>query len=307
MLIKPDSILKLQQLMVDADKIDQVDLSNINQLVEHVPEDMTATVQTGMLVEDFQKKLLRGSQWLPIDPPNPKEITIGDLLSANLSGARRFGYGSIRDWVLGMVVVLPDGKLVRNGGKVVKNVAGFDLCRLLIGAQNTLGIIVEVTFKLLPRPEMEVNLFKQFQELSQAEENLEKIWHSDLQPVVLDLYRIKSQETTMVVSFAGPIADVETQAAELISMGFKSGISLGYDAAFRSKSCYSQSVLPSKLMSSLSGLGDMDFVARAGNGVYYVRENLFKKRAEISSVFGLEQRLKMEFDPLNKLPKLQLK
>ncbi|MEE2615681.1 MAG: FAD-binding oxidoreductase [Verrucomicrobiota bacterium] len=305
MLIKPDSVLQLQQLIIEADKVDQADLSNINQLVEHVPEDMTATVQSGMFVEDFQKKLFKRRQWLPLDPPNPKDITIGDLLSANLNGARRFGYGSVRDWVLGMVVVLPDGRLVRNGGKVVKNVAGFDLCRLLIGAQNTLGIIVETTFKLQPLPEMEIHLSKQFKELSQAEENLEKIWYSDLQPVVLDLYRIKSEGVTMVVSFAGPISDVEFQASELISMGFKSGISLGYDAEFRSNSCYVQSVLPSKLMSSLGELGNMDFVARAGNGVYYVREHQFENRARISGVLELEQRLKMEFDPLNKLPKLR--
>ena len=142
MILEPKSIDHLQQLLKDSQQVETVALPNIANLIEHVPEDMTATVEAGMTVVEVQRLLAKGGQWLPVDPPNPESVTVGDLLSENLNGPRRFGCGTIRDWVIGMAMVLPDGTLIRNGGKVVKNVAGFDLCRLFIGAQNTLGFSI---------------------------------------------------------------------------------------------------------------------------------------------------------------------
>ncbi|HIG81295.1 MAG TPA: FAD-binding oxidoreductase, partial [Verrucomicrobiales bacterium] len=106
----------------------------MGELIEHVPEDMTATVQAGMSLGDFQTQLAQQNQWLPVDPPCPADRSIGALLAGNTTGPRRFGFGTVRDWLIGIAVVLPDGRLIRNGGKVVKNVAGFDLCKLFIGS-----------------------------------------------------------------------------------------------------------------------------------------------------------------------------
>ncbi|RTZ68420.1 MAG: FAD-binding oxidoreductase, partial [Verrucomicrobia bacterium] len=212
MTIKPGSIPELQELLPQSQRMDEVSLEAVAEFVEHVPEDMTATVQAGMSLADFQKRLAASGQWLPVDPPHPEAVTIGDLLGYNLNGPRRFGCGTIRDWVIGMAVVLPDGRLIRNGGKVVKNVAGFDLCRLFVGAKNELGVIVEATFKLLPLPEAEAHLARPCGSLGQAEEVLEKIWVSDLQPTVLDLHRIDREPITMVAGFTGPSADVEAQS-----------------------------------------------------------------------------------------------
>ena len=142
MKLQPDSIEHLQKLLPQAVNITDANLSAIDKLIEHVPEDMTTTVQAGMMLATFQEQLATNGQWLPVDPPHADNLSIGKLLSTNANGPRRFGFGTIRDWLIGLAFVLPDGQLVRNGGKVVKNVAGFDLCRLFVGSHGTLGMIV---------------------------------------------------------------------------------------------------------------------------------------------------------------------
>src|SRR6266852_9872204 len=159
MKLKPASIAELTSLLASnrpqTEKVTSFDLSALNRLVEHKAEDMTATVGAGMNLADLQKQLALNGQWLPIDPPNPAGLSIGALLGWNVSGPRRFGYGTVRDYVIGLQVVLADGRIIHSGGKVVKNVAGYDLMKLFIGSNGSLGIIVEVTFKVLPLPETE--------------------------------------------------------------------------------------------------------------------------------------------------------
>ncbi len=269
MTLNPGSIPELQELLPQSQRVDKVSLKTVAQLIEHVPEDMTATVQAGMTLADFQAHLAKAGQWLPVDPPDPETVTIGGLLAKNLNGPRRFGCGTVRDWLIGLAVVLPDGRLIRNGGKVVKNVAGFDLCRLFVGAKNELGVIVEATFKLLPLPEAEAHLARPCGSLGQAEEVLEKIWVSDLQPTVLDLHRIDREPITLVAGFAGPSADVEAQSRTVKELAFGAEASLDYDAQFRQTAPNFTSVSPGKLISTLQNMGDESFVARAGNGVIY--------------------------------------
>ncbi len=306
MTLNPESIEQLQTQLAQAQQVGVVSLQGVARLVEHVPEDMTATVEAGMTLAELQERLARGGQWLPVDPPDPGSVTIGDLLANNLHGPRRFGCGTVRDWLIGMAVVLPDGRLVRNGGKVVKNVAGFDLCRLFIGAQHSLGVIVEATFKLQPLPESEAHLAKRFDALGQAEDCLEQIWSSALQPVVLDLHRIDGDGLTMVVSVAGPDADVAAQADELKVLGFEGNASLDYDAKYRALPHTWESVAPGKLMGRLKQL-ESNFVARAGNGVIYHNEKPSAAGGNPGEFAVLERRLKQEFDPENKMPVLQRK
>ena len=290
---KPGSIPELQKLLPQSQRVVDVSLEAIAEFIEHVPEDMTATVQSGMCLAVFQKRLAASGQWLPVDPPNPESVTISELLAKNLSGPRRFGCGTVRDWLIGLAVVMPDGRLIRNGGKVVKNVAGFDLCRLFVGARGTLGIIIEAAFKLLPLPEAESHLARPCESLGEAEEVLEKIWDSDLQPTVLDLHRIEAESLTLVVGFAGPSVDVRAQASEVYGLGFVDETSLDYDATFRHSIPGFSSVAPGQLVSTLRGLSDEPFVARAGNGVIY---HPGAKSPEIRSP-RLEQRVKEIFDP----------
>ena len=118
MKLQPANITELQEALRNADTlVDSIDLSTLAELLEHAPEDMTATVQAGMTLADFQARLAMKNQWLPIDPPRPAELTIGTLLNSNASGPRRFGYGTIRDWLIGLAVALPDGRLEQGSEK----------------------------------------------------------------------------------------------------------------------------------------------------------------------------------------------
>ncbi|MDP7051510.1 MAG: FAD-binding oxidoreductase [Verrucomicrobiota bacterium] len=298
MTLKPASIAELQELLPRSRNVDTVLLDDVANLIEHVPGDMTATVQAGMSLVDFQSRLGKAGQWLPLDPPEPEAVTIGGLLASNLSGPRRFACGTVRDWLIGLAVVLPDGSLIRNGGRVVKNVAGFDLCRLFVGACDTLGIIVEATFKLLPVPEAEAHLAKTCESLGEAKAMLDTIWTSDLQPTVLDLHRIEGAPFTLVVGFAGPSADVVVQSRNAIELGFEGEATLDYDARFRRTTSRFTSVSPRNLVSLLQTLGDEPFVARAGNGVVY---HANAKPPKLPSP-DLQKRVKNIFDPEEVLP-----
>ncbi len=124
-------------------------------VLDHQAADMTVTVEAGCSLATLQNVLAAAGQWLPLDPPRPERTTIGGLIAANLSGPLRASQGTARDLLLGCTVVGAGGALARSGGRVVKNVAGYDLPKLHVGALGTVGVIVEATFKLRPRPERE--------------------------------------------------------------------------------------------------------------------------------------------------------
>jgi glycolate oxidase FAD binding subunit len=130
-----------------------VDLRGLNRVLDYPAADMTITVQAGITLAELQRTLRANRQWLPLDVPFAEQATVGGTLACNLPGWRKAGYGSWRDYVLGMTVINDQGEAVRSGGRVVKNVAGYDLHKLHIGALGTLGIITEVTFKVRPLPE----------------------------------------------------------------------------------------------------------------------------------------------------------
>lgn len=124
-----------------------------NRIIDHPARDLTITVQAGVTLRQLQAALAEQRQWLPIDMPDPSRITIGGAIAANLSGPRRLGYGTLRDYILGISFISDDGEEISGGGRVVKNVAGYDLMKLHIGALGTMGIITQVTLKVRPRPE----------------------------------------------------------------------------------------------------------------------------------------------------------
>jgi glycolate oxidase subunit GlcD len=125
---------------------------NLNRVVEHEPADLIAITEAGVTLHDFNATLAQQGQWLPLDPPSDGSATVGGVVATGLGGAQQFGYGPPRRHVIGMKVVLADGRLIKVGGRVVKNVAGYDLCKLFTGSYGTLGLIVEVNFKLRPLP-----------------------------------------------------------------------------------------------------------------------------------------------------------
>lgn len=130
----------------------------LNRIREHAPSDQIVAVEAGMTLAALQRHLAAHGQRLALDPPLPERATVGGIVAANAFGPRRTRYGPVRDLVIGMTVIRADGVVARGGGKVVKNVAGFDLPRLLCGSLGTLGLVAEVTFRLHPLPEASATL-----------------------------------------------------------------------------------------------------------------------------------------------------
>ena len=126
--------------------------TSISGIIDHVPADLTVTVAAGTRVADLVSSLARFGQFLPLDPPHADGATVGGVIAANANGFWRSRYGGVRDLLIGTRMALTDGTVVRAGGRVVKNVAGYDLDKLFVGSLGTLGVIVEATLKVLPSP-----------------------------------------------------------------------------------------------------------------------------------------------------------
>ena len=130
----------------------------LNRIIEHEPADLIAIAQAGVTLTDFNAKLAENGQWLPLDPPDDGRVTLGGVVATGIGGPQQFGYGRPRGSVIGMKVVLADGTMIKAGGRVVKNVAGYDLCKLFTGSYGSLGIITELNFKLRPLPTREATV-----------------------------------------------------------------------------------------------------------------------------------------------------
>jgi glycolate oxidase FAD binding subunit len=130
-----------------------VELTALNQVIDYPARDMTITVQAGITLSELQRILATENQRLPVDVPFPDRATLGGALAANASGPRRYGFGTLRDYVIGISVVNDRGEAVKAGGRVVKNVAGYDLCKLYTGSLGTLGVITQATLKVRPNVE----------------------------------------------------------------------------------------------------------------------------------------------------------
>jgi glycolate oxidase FAD binding subunit len=201
-------------------------LTRLGGLVEHEPGDLTATAQAGITLGALQAALRARGQWLSLDPPDAGRATLGGVLAANAAGPRRHLYGTARDLLIGVTVVTADGAVVRGGGKVVKNVAGYDLPKLFIGSFGTLGVIVEATVKLRPVPDDERLVAVRFERLEDAGAALRTLLASDLIPNAVDLLDRTSGAAlglppvpaTLVVGFDGLGEQVDWQVAELASV-----------------------------------------------------------------------------------------
>lgn len=158
-------------------------------IVEHSVGDLTLTVKAGTTLKEISDELAKSGQRLPLDASWPEYATIGGILSANDSGPKRLLHGSGRDLVIGTRIVYADGRVIRTGGKTVKNVAGYDMNKLFIGAMGTLGVISEVTLKLRPLPKYEGLALLHFPEgnFEKIREFAVRILDSMMEPVTLEV------------------------------------------------------------------------------------------------------------------------
>ncbi len=162
-------------------------LRRLNRLLEHEPGDLTVTTQAGVTLEALEAQLASRGQWLSLDPAFGEQATLGGILASNASGPRRHLYGTARDLLIGVTVVAADGSVVKGGGKVVKNVAGYDLPKLYIGSFGTLGVIVEATLKLRPLPDDDRLVLTCFERLKECGQAVRLVLGSDLIPSAVDL------------------------------------------------------------------------------------------------------------------------
>ena len=183
----------------------------LDRVVEFSPNDLTVTVEAGIPLEALQAELGRAGQFLPLDPFGGPGHTIGGLLASGWSGPLRLRYGTARDYLVGLQVALPDGRLARSGGRVVKNVSGYDLNKLHLGALGTLGVIVEASFKLFPRPLFESTVRQEAPTFEAAWAEAERALALSMPPVALELLAEGDRFTLM-----GRVAGSENGARRIL-------------------------------------------------------------------------------------------
>ncbi len=194
--------------------------ARLNNIVEHVPNDLIVIAEAGLPLATLQESLAKTNQWLALDPDLAPEATIGGLVATNATGPRRLRYGGVRDQIIGIRVVLPDGTIAKGGGKVVKNVAGYDLPKLFTGAMGTLGVIVSATFRLYPLPIASRTVRISSSSITPLCELAIRIIGSTLVPTVIDILGDTAQTDsyTMAVRFEMGHEAITAQADTLRTM-----------------------------------------------------------------------------------------
>jgi glycolate oxidase FAD binding subunit len=196
--------------------------TRMDEVIEHVPGDQVVRVQAGIKLEDLQEQLGGSDQMLGIDPPETKSgATVGGVVAANSSGPRRHRYGTIRDLIIGITVVLSDGTVAKAGGKVVKNVAGYDLSKLFTGSLGTLGVIAECNFRLHPRPEAARTVAVELASTQAAGEAAQAVLHAQLVPSAVELHWGEDERLlTVLIEGIPPGVEAQSDTAYYLLRGF---------------------------------------------------------------------------------------
>ena len=263
--------------------------TGLNRILEHDPGDLTCTVETGVRLSDLRETLAASGQRLSLDPPgNP---TIGGMLARNLSGPLRHRFGAPRDLVLGATLVLADGTIASSGGKVVKNVAGYDLARLVCGSEGRLAFIARASFRLHPVPKATRTLVVEGDDMAGV---AARLLDSQLQPSALDVLH----PGRIAVLFEGSERAVAAQLATALALvgGTESEPSVWQESRER------QAAAGGRIRFAPGDLGAVletvdDAVVRVNAGVTYTA---VKDPGNSPSQGGQEQlmdRLRRELDP----------
>ena len=201
-----------------------LNFSKMNKILEINPENMTARVQPGVVVGDLQHEVENLGLFYPPDPSNLKVSTIGGSIAQNSAGARCFKYGSTKDYIIDMLVVTANGELIRTGSNTIKNATGYNLGSLFIGSEGTLGIVVEATIKLIPKPETTQVIMAYFDKVENSIIAVNKIIEKQVFPATIDFMDKNAIQTVEQFYPTGLLCD--KKAALIIEIdGFKSNIS----------------------------------------------------------------------------------
>jgi glycolate oxidase FAD binding subunit len=259
----------------------------MDRILEHEAGDLTCTVEAGIRLSVLNAELTRHRQRLAIDPPG--DPTIGACLAGNLSGPLRHRWGTIRDLVLGVTLVLADGTVVNAGGKVVKNVAGYDLGKLVCGSQGKLALIARVSLRLHPIAEARGSLVAKTDDPADA---VAAIAESQLVPSALDVLH----PGRVAVMFEGSDAAVASQIEQSCALvgGEPAGLEPWEEARRRQASARGRlRFAPGKLRNTLAALDEA--IVRPAAGVAYVPQPVADDTP--APVLALQERLRHRFDP----------
>lgn len=203
-----------------------LDMRGLHRVIEYVPDDLTVTAEAGLTLRTLQDQLAEHGQHLPLDPPPDDHVTVGGLLATARSGAWRGMLPAARDLVLGIEVAQPSGALVKSGGRVVKNVTGYDLHRLHTGALGAFGVIVDATFKVAPRPTATRTLAASFDGVDAASEAARRAWDASLSARSITVLSPEAaghvglrSEAAVLIDLAGSEASVERSTRDLAALG----------------------------------------------------------------------------------------
>lgn len=203
-----------------------ISTAKMSRILEYEPADLTATVEAGCTLETFNRKAAEDKQFIPLDPFGDHESTIGGTIATGSYGPLRCAYGTPRDWLIGLRIVHSDGQITSAGGKVVKNVAGYDLCKLYTGSFGTLGIIAEMSFKLRALPSDDSSLIFYAGSSRPLCELIGRISDSDLSPSAMELIspgsvdlQIEPGRFALAIRFLSEPETALWQQAEAIRLG----------------------------------------------------------------------------------------
>ncbi len=188
-------------------------MTKLDRVLEYEPADLTITVESGITMGRLQSVLAEHGEFLPIDAP--AEATAGGVLSAGLSGPSAHAYGLPRDWLIGCKIALADGTIVKAGGRVVKNVAGYDMQKLVVGSIGTLGVIAEATFKVAPLPPAQETLLATFSTVDEAAAAVHAADERSLALRALAVLRQAQDDPRAAFWLSGPQSAVERTRREL--------------------------------------------------------------------------------------------
>ena len=281
--------------------VTEIRLDKLNRVIDYPARDMTITVEAGIRMAELTRILNAENQRLPIDVPQAEQATLGGVIATNWSGPRRLGCGTMRDYVIGISAIDATGRRFSAGGRVVKNVAGYDICKLLVGSRGELAIITQVTLKLRPRPETSALVGLTFDSTRQVETVLARLMNSATRPMAIEvlnpqatlnsLAEAQSQRYLLCVGYEGADREVRWQVETLIAEAQPSEprrvksligsvaepawaelsdfVLSGESPSARSPLTFKASLLPSRTMDFLQLATDAGISAKAhaGNGI----------------------------------------
>jgi glycolate dehydrogenase FAD-binding subunit len=280
-----------------------VSTSSLRRLLQYEPSDLTVSVEAGMPFAELERALAEHRQMIPLDPPWRAESTVAGVVAANLSGPRRRLYGTARDMIIGMKFATVEGKLIDSGGMVVKNVAGLDMAKLMVGSFGTLAAMAIVNFKVFPMPPESKTFVMEFATAGEAFAQRDRILRGFLQPAAIDIVNWPSGFRMLIQ--AGGNAAVLRRFAKELPKGREVDDSV-WDEIFEFTPRFlaanpNGAAVPS--MMKLTEMSDamanlkVPAIARAGSGIIYAHYAENPPPLSWNGDFETMKRVKNMFDP----------